>query len=159
TPTLTELWDAKASVEVRGPEGINAKLKMSLARRDGVTLAGHSLNVLLPIDAQRWSSVFRQIRDESSIQRVYEESEACSVEVSHPQLGSVSLRAEREFTPLRWVFRRDSDGPFVRLVDNTGGAATISYFSFAAPDRAEAVGAGDAAKLRRPAGGLCAAAS
>ena len=77
-----------------------------------------------------------------------------------PESGSVSLVAEREFTPLRWLFRRDSGGPFVRLIDNTGGAATkVSYSSFVRPDCRQEVEAGGAPELRRLSGGLFTATS
>src|SRR5262249_23071406 len=129
-PTLTEIWDGKAGVEILGPEEIEAKLKIALAARDASTLARQGLDVRLPLEADRWPRVFKQIRDADPMQRAYADAETCSIEVVHPELGVVSLRAEREFTPLRWVFRRNSDGPFVRLIDNTGGAETkVSFYS------------------------------
>ena len=160
SPTLTELWDAKATVEIQGPEGVHVKLHVSLGDRSGAAVAQHGLGVSLPVDRQRWLALLGQIREAGAIQRSYEESETCLVEVSHPELGSVALRCEREFTPLRWVFRRDGEGPFIRLIDNTDGAETqIEYRAFDTPDRAEVVEVLNGKDGRWPRGGLVTAVS
>jgi hypothetical protein len=161
SPTLTELWDGKATVELRGPEGVEVKLDVALGDRVGRTLARHRLSASLPVDSRSWPSLFKQVSDLGAIQRVYEESEACVIEVSHPELGSATLSCEREFAPLRWVFHRDSDGPFVRLIDNTDGSATrVEYWAFSAPDQPTTVEHPTGTPERRPGGGLlCATAA
>jgi hypothetical protein len=159
-PTLTELWDGKAGVEIRGPDGARAKVLFTLGDRNGKVLARHGVSADLPIQLERWPNLFRQIREAPEIQRSYEESETAEIEASAPQLGWVCLRSEREFTPLRWVFRRDTDGPFVRLIDNTDGAQTnIAYSPFTTPDREETIDAATGVEFRNTAGGLLRAAS
>jgi hypothetical protein len=158
SPTLTELWDGKATIELRGPEAVEVKVDVALGDRVGKTLARHRLSLALPVDSQRWLNMFKRISDLDAIQRVYDESESCLIEVSYPELGSARLSCEREFSPLRWVFRRDSDGPFVRLIDNTDGSETkIEYSAFAAPDKAVTVDLSDGMVGRWPGGGLVSA--
>jgi hypothetical protein len=155
SPTLTELWDGTASLELRGPEGVEVKVDLALCDRAGKTLARHALRVSLPVDSQRWLRLFKQIGAVGGIQRAYEQSEACRIEITHPELGSAALFCEREFTPLRWVFGRDSDGPFVRLIDNTDGNGTrIDCYAFAAPDRSTTVDLSAGMRWRGPGGGL-----
>lgn len=158
SPTLTELWDGTASLELRGPEAVEVKVDVALGDRVGKTLARRALRVSLPVDSQRWLNLFKQIGGVGGIQRVYEQSESCRIEVTHPELGPATLFCEREFTPLRWVFGRDSDGPFVRLIDNTDGNGTrVDYYAFAAPDRSTAVELLPGMRWRGPGGGLVSA--
>jgi hypothetical protein len=158
SPTLTEVWDGKATLEIRGPEAAEVKVELVLGDRRGKTLARQALRASLPVDGQRWLKLFKQIGGAGGIQRVYEQSESCLIEVTHPELGSAMLSCEREFTPLRWVFGRDSDGPFVRLIDNTDGTETkVDYCTFAAPDRSTAVDLLAGMRWRGPSGGLVSA--
>jgi hypothetical protein len=160
SPTLSELWDGKAAVEVRGPREVQVKLTFSLADRVGKTLGQHRVTTTLPVDGQRWANLFNQIRHVDAVNRVYEQAESALIEVAHPELGSATLRCEREFSPLRWAFGRDSDGPFVRLIDNTDGSETkIEYSTFASPDRPNPVELPTGTRGRWPTGGLLTATS
>jgi hypothetical protein len=160
SPTLSELWDGKATLEVRGPHEVQVKLALALADRLGKTLGQHRLTTTLPVDAQRWVNLFNQIRHVDAVNRVYEEAESAVIEFAHPELGSATLRCEREFSPLRWAFGRDSDGPFVRLIDNTDGSGTkIAYSTFGSPDRPSPVELATGTRGRWPAGGLLTATS
>src|SRR5262249_11824668 len=115
SPTLGELWDGKATLELRGPNGVQVTLNLALLDRLCKTLGQHRLTPTLQVDGQRWLNLFNQIRHVDAVHRVYEEAESALIEVVHPELGSATLRCEREFSPLRWAFGRDRDGPFVRL--------------------------------------------
>ena len=160
SPTLSELWDGKATLEVRGPREVQVKLTLALADRLGKTLGQHRITTTLPVDGSRWLNLFNQIRHVEAVNRVYEEAESALIEVAHPELGSATLRCEREFSPLRWAFGRDSDGPFVQLVDNTDGSGTkIEYSTFPAPDRPSTVELPTSTRGRWPAGGLLVATS
>jgi len=110
----------------------------------------------LPIDAKRWSSLFaRQVRRTKDLQRVYDDSETCLIAISHPALGTVSLRCEREFAPLRWAPGQDGNGPFVRLIDNTESAdVALTFFEFPLPDRPITPDMDVSSRVRSRSGGL-----
>ena len=161
SPSLTELWDRKASLELRGPVEAQVNVDLTLTDRSRKKLAHRRVPVRLPVDNQRWLDLFtNQFRQAAEIRRVYEEAETCLIEVSHPELGTASVRCEREFSPLRWVSGRDSDGPFVRLVDNVEGSDTkLNLYEFAFPDRSNVVQLASDARLRSSLGGLVTAAA
>ena len=136
-PTLDELWAGLADIEVVGPEGLKAQLSFALTRRGGAQLAGHSFEITLPVDPNRWRARFNgELARRKQLLDCYDDAEACVVAVSHPDLGRVTLRVERAFVPMRWARGADKAGSFARLVDHTAeGPPEISTFSFARPDR------------------------
>jgi hypothetical protein len=158
-PTLTELWDGNATVEVWGPIGVTVELKISMSHQSGRVLAGPTMTVTLPVDTMQWrENLVDRIRE--SFQDVYDEAESCLISVSHPNLGTVSLQCVREFSPLRWATGNNRDGPFIRLIDNTDGAArALNMFTFMHPDISVALDACDGSRVRSPEGGLVIAAS
>lgn len=154
-PTLTELWDGAAALEMSGPRNVSIKVTFELRGHMSAVLARHTVSVRLPVTFERWPSVFNQLKRDPTVERTYEQAESCSIRAAHPELGSVVLRAEREFTPLRWVFRRDSDGPAIRLIDNTDGGHThAERRSFRSPDRAHKLQPVTTADVRDSGGGL-----
>ncbi len=83
---------------------------------------------------------------------MYDDVHLCEVEFAADELGAFTLRCEREFTPLRWSLRRDSEAFVVRLHDNAGsGDPVIVHFPFERPTVATTVPAG--AEQRAPRGG------
>jgi hypothetical protein len=155
-PTLPELWDGQAALHVVGPSGVRARIEIALADKSNRTLVTHRVSSRLPIDGARWTQLFTSgFRSVDGVHRFYEEAESCHIAVSAPTVGTVTLRCERPFAPLRWAFGRDRDGPFVRLVDNTdGGCATVRRFEFGRPIDAIPVVFDSRALLRAPRGGL-----
>jgi hypothetical protein len=158
-PTLTELWDGEAGVEIAGPPGFEAEIELVLCGGSGAALASVKTGVRLPVDAEDWAGLFeRLLRQDATVQRVYDESEGCELRVSHVDLGVVSLRCERPFAALRWVAGRDGKGPFLRLVNNTEGLPVdVDLFEFANPDRPGNVEIDDLSRLRARPGGLAVA--
>jgi len=154
SPTLTEIWDGKATLDILGPAGARASVQMILSGRSKIVLASARVGAALPIDSSRWAALANQFRQDRGIQRFYEEAEAGVITVNHPQLGVVSLRCEREFAPLRWVPGRDGSMPFVRLVDNTEGGILIELSEFAFPDRPRPFEMEADSRVRWSAGGL-----
>ena len=159
SPTLNELWDGEAAVEVRGPPGVEASLELGLRGRSGAQVALVKTGVRLPVDAQDWAGLFERIlRPNKSVQKVYDEAETCEIRVSHDDLGAVALRCERPFAVLRWAAARDSQGPFLRLINNTeGDRVDINLYDFSTPDRSESVALDERSQLRFQPGGLAAA--
>jgi len=155
-PTLPELWDGQAALHIIGPSPARANIEIALADRSNRELVVRRSSGALPIDPARWVQLFTSAfgRDDA-MHRFYEEAESCHVAVTAHGVGTVTLRCERPFAPLRWAFGRDRNGPFVRLVDNTdGGRAVVRQFEFGRPVDAIPVILADRALLREPRGGL-----
>lgn len=155
-PTLTELWDGHAVVEVRGPADVDIQVEASLKDRSGTTLVQRRCQATLPVAAEEWARLFEGLlRQERTVQKVYDDAETCLIRVSHENLGTVALRCEREFAPLRWTAGRDADGPFLRLIDNTEGVdIRAQLFEFARPDRPCDAEVDERSCVRARAGGL-----
>jgi hypothetical protein len=159
SPTLSELWNGDSAIEIVGPPGIEAELRIVLQDRLGVKLAQRSRALTLPVRPEEWPSLLHDlVLAHQPMRDAYGESEVCVLTVSHEQLGAVTLRCEREFTSLRWIASRDGAGPLVRLIDNTEEHnVNVRFFEFATPDRAQAADLEEGSPLRWRAGGLAVA--
>ncbi len=126
-PTLSEVWDGRATVDVLGPVGASASVTAALERAKRIALANTGFKVDLPVDSTSWFRVAaKEIRGSRTLQASYDNAEALVLTISHSTLGTAQLRCEREFAPLRWVVGQDRDGPNARLVNNVDGRALKS---------------------------------
>ena len=155
-PTLSELWDGRAAVELLGPAGTEVTITAKLEDGRGSGLASSSFRVLVPVAPEQWLKIAaRRIRDSAALQDYYDRAEALVLTADHPQLGVARLRCERPFTPLRWAVSRDREGAVARLIDNTeSGSAAVTRYGFATPAAAESVALDPDGILRWAAGGL-----
>ena len=157
-PAMGDVWEGRAPIELLGPVGAEVTLTATLEGIRGTVLAKDKVKLQTPLDPVAWSAApARQLRSSKVLQDHYDEADVLILTASSPQLGSVELRCEREFSPLRWVVRHDRTGPYARLVDNTeGNSAEVTRFAFASPATPEPVDPGGTAltMLRWPAGGL-----
>lgn len=156
SPSLTELWNGSAALSVLGPLAAEATLELSLADQANKILARHQLPIVLPFSDDEWRSSFSDgFRQMPEIYDRYDEAEALLIAVSSPQLGSVSLRADREFSVFRWAAGRDGEGPFVRLINNAEGKPPeVEFFAFARPDHGVPLDIGVEPRIHRSDGGL-----
>jgi hypothetical protein len=156
SPTLGEIWDGHAGVQVIGPTDTRARVTLALADRLTRPLVTRTLTLALPVDGARWAEVFsRQFRRVEEVHRTYEQAESCDITVTAPSLGTVSIRSERAFAPLRWAFGRDRDGPYIYLVDNTDGLRLeVTRYEFSHPAYGIPVPVAERLQLRWPDGGL-----
>jgi superfamily I DNA/RNA helicase len=154
-PSLPELWDGRAALQILGPPGVRAQVEIALADKTTI-LAGQRFKAPLPVDLPTWRKIAAtQLRGAPHLRGAYDDAESCEVTVSYPGLGTVRLRCEREFAPLRWVIGNGHDGPFARLIDNTGDTEPIvECFEFSAPANPIRVSMSADARLRWAAGGL-----
>lgn len=156
-PTLEEIWEGQATLEIIGPTGLTVQSRVCLEGAGGATLASKRLqNLELPVDARAWEAAFApQFRSASDVYKHYDGAAALTIETSHPEAGSAHLRCERPFTPLRWGVGRDREGPFVRLHDNAGASdLSVHRFDFSAPHLGVPVDLEAGSKVRWEAGGL-----
>jgi len=156
SPTLEELWEGTVSISAIGPAGLPVLVTVSLEDRPGRTLISKPLRGLsLPIEPGAFAAAFDNQFRSLEPSRVYDDAMACAIEVSNPDLGSTSLRCEREFVPLRWGVGRDREGPYARLHDNVGARSLkVECLTYSRPDVRESIQIDIESRLRSKEGGL-----
>lgn len=133
-PTLSELWDERASLTIEGPSGVSAVLSLVLRGANGGELRRLSRRIDLPMTADGWHTFAkRQLRGEF-LRGVYDAAECCEVTVSVLGVGYASLLCERGFQALRWVLAKERRTQVARLIDRTDGDATeVEFFAVGSP--------------------------
>jgi hypothetical protein len=133
-PSLPELWDGHAVVELDGPEGTPADVKVTLCDGDGVELDSHRRSLSLPVTGGDWRRVFGKLRDD--LAKHYDEADVAHLVVSRAGIGFATLTCERGFQGLRWVLsaRHHEGGYAARLIDRTDGdPVKVEFFSVERP--------------------------
>ncbi len=154
-PSLEEVWDSRAGIEILGPHDSAADVRVCLTTKESLGYELRLSRVRLPLESARWHRIFTdRIKAKSQAQRAYEDATVLTIEASDDELGYASLRCERSFSPLRWSLRREHDGLALRLHDNLGEPVTLNYFSFSSPDQATPFELADDLCARMPEGGL-----
>jgi hypothetical protein len=155
-PTLSELWDGRATVELLGPLGTEVAITATLESARGAVLAQTRFKIRIPVDSVEWlKATSREMRGASALYDRYNESDVLVLTASHPGLGTALLRCEREFTPLRWIVGSDREGPYARLINNTEGSSIeVTRYEFSSPATAVPLPPNSEAPYRWAAGGL-----
>ena len=123
TPTLEQLWEGQVEISVRGPSGRKVKCEISLFERDGKPemLASRLPPIDLPVSEHAWREHFhKHFRNTPKAYEAYDNARICKVKFDANELGVFTLRCEREFTPLRWVLKRNGQEYALRLLDDSG---------------------------------------
>jgi hypothetical protein len=157
TPSLPEIWDGRAAIQVLGPPGGRARAEVALTDGRHRVIAVQGFGIEIPLDLQGWRRLTAtRLRQSPQFQQAYDEAESCVITVSDYRLGVAELQCEREFAPLRWIVGANHDGPFARLVDNTEDRhVTVDCFGFSSPDQPARIAPFPAdGRMREPAGGL-----
>jgi hypothetical protein len=138
-PTLSELWDGRATISIDGPPGTEANLVVILRGGDGVVLTEIRWSIELPLSPERWEAFATKIRKHPLFESNYDEAESGEVAVARAGIGFASLTCDRGFRPLRWRLVKQHDGSYIaRLVDRTdGGRTRVEFYSVEAPLDAE----------------------
>jgi hypothetical protein len=155
-PVMGDVWEGRSPIELLGPTGAEVTVTARLEVIRGSVLATDRVKLRTPVNTATWSKTAApRLRASKALQAYYDEADALTLTARSPDLGSVELRCEREFLPLRWVLRRDRTGPYARLVDNTDrGTVDVTRYAFGSPASAEPLDPASSEVLRWPAGGL-----
>lgn len=140
-PSLPELWDGRALLEIDGPSDAAAELALTL--RDGTAnqLASHRQSLKLPVTSNDWQRLIARLREQPQIARHYDSADTAELVVSKAGVGFASLRCERGFQGLRWVVstRHRDNGYSARLIDRTDGdPVEVIFYPVESPLSAEA---------------------
>lgn len=136
-PTLEQLWEGKASIEICGPDGRQTNCKVRFCARPGdVPLLERELPPLtMPLSSEEWARHFEiYFKKDDKHANVYDESRILEIDFLADELGRFTIRCEREFTPLRWTIRREAAGFIACLHDDAGREdPSVHRFSFERP--------------------------
>jgi hypothetical protein len=143
-PSLEQMWEGHVEVTIRGPVGRNVACAISLFEREGdtATLSKQLPPMHLPVSADDWRNQFeKHFRRTRNAEEAYDAARFCQLTFTADELGTFTLRCEREFIPLRWALRRRGEGYVVRLLDDSGDDAqpTVTRLSFETPTVEEPV--------------------
>lgn len=139
-PSLPELWDGRAVLEVDGPHGTSAELAIALRDGDSRQLGSTLRRPLrLPVTADGWRHELARLRQTNELARHYDEADVAEISISKAGVGFASLACERGFRGLRWVLaKRHVGGYTARLIDRTdSGAVQIDFYPMDRPLSAE----------------------
>jgi hypothetical protein len=131
-PSLPELWDGRALVEVDGPADTTADLKVTLRNSDGVELGSYRQSLRLPVAGEDWRHLFSHLRQSLDLSRHYDEADLADLAIGRAGIGFATLSCERGFRGLRWVLSaRHRDGGYeARLIDRAdGNPVSVEFFS------------------------------
>ena len=156
SPTLEDLWEGRATVDVLGPPGVPVGVEVTLEHAKAQFARKQLGPLTLPISAATWREVFeREFRQMKNVYQAYDGANSCVISITHPELGSVSLSCERAFVPLRWGIGEDRSGYFLRLHDNVGDQTIrVEHFDFDAPDESSPAEVAQDGLYRSQSGGL-----
>ena len=137
SPSLEQLWEGRVDVRVLGPEGRPLQCRVAMFRRlNEAPVFEHRLDaVALPFTGEQWRHHLDVVRKLQAAQRAYDGARVCVVEFSADELGSFTIRCEREFVPLRWSLRSEALGFVAHLHCDVDSSASsrVERFPFERP--------------------------
>lgn len=138
SPTLEQLWEGRVEIMLQGPEGREVECKVSLYEKatETATVSRQLPRIALPVMPHIWTDHFEKyFRKLKEVEIAYDAAHACEIEFKAEELGAFTILGEREFTPIRWVVRRDRQGYVARLFDDSGNSTppAVSSYTFEEP--------------------------
>ncbi|RIR09571.1 hypothetical protein [Mycobacteroides abscessus] len=125
-PSISDLFDGRATLTVDGPTGATADLLVSLHSELGEVLTNVPRPITLPMSPEQWSKAADSIRSDVHVRDNYDAAESARVVVSRAGVGFASIKCDRGFRPLRWRVAREHSGSHVAyLIDRTDHASTV----------------------------------
>lgn len=139
-PTIEQLMRGVAGIEMHGPSGHLVQVTVTFFGKHSVAPLDPPYklpNLSLPIKFNSGRAYLAQLSRKPELQTAFDFAYSCRIEFNAGELGTFSLNCEREFTPLRWVVKRNNASYLLSLSDDSGAsdAASISRYDFNSPDR------------------------
>lgn len=141
SPTLEQLWEGRAAVEIHGPDGRQVSGSITLFERASdqqiAQIALPSLS--LPVSTDQWEQHFeKHVRSTKAVANNYDMAQACVIELKAEELGRYCIKCERDFEPVRWALRRSSECYQAKVVSDRGDdeALTVTSYKLLHPESA-----------------------
>ena len=143
-PSMDQLWEGRFEITIQGPYGRDLNCTISLFERDGEppSYVSQLPPIRLPVTSEIWQSHFwDHFQKNINAQEAYDRAQVCTLHFDAGELGTYTVRCERDFTPLRWTVRPHGDGHVARLYDDSGylEQSQVSRVAFETPCVEEAL--------------------
>jgi len=138
-PSLEELLRGAVSVEMYGPVGHRVQVTASFFGKNATDPIGrHTFTLSLPVRPNSGRAYLAKLSQKPDLQSAFDFGQSCRIDLDAAELGTFSATCEREFTPLRWVVRRNAGAYLLSLSDDSGASepASVKRYEFAFPDKA-----------------------
>jgi hypothetical protein len=110
-PTLEHLREGRVQLTIRGPKGreLDVATRMFQGGNDTAIFSKRLPKLPLPILPESWNRyIQKNLLEVADAADSYDLAKLCDIEFSGAELGTVTLRFEREGAPVRWVIRKAS---------------------------------------------------
>jgi hypothetical protein len=138
-PTMEELWNGVATLDVYGSAGLQLDCKFRFyadADKRHCLLECPSPRIAVPLLADDWEKRLNDLKRQPKVSNAFDAAALCSIVFRSHGLGSVELDCEREFIPFRIKAKHSSSAYKLRLIQNdTTDAVSIDRISFTAPGK------------------------
>jgi hypothetical protein len=133
-PSLEDLWESRAAINIYAPRGTGAEVRIQLAAGDRKNPQVFSKRLDLPCDEEEWTQYLKLLKQDKPLRNGLDAATRCSIEFDCGALGHRELKLDRRPTPIRWVSREKNSGCYLRLeeLDRQAEVTCITY-SFSRP--------------------------
>lgn len=159
--TLDTFWQNEFDLSVAGPDGrqVTPSVALHNAAEEEIFARQVCGSLNLPISSEVWRKRFNEFLQREKCEWRYLEAASGLLTLDGGELGRYEVRFEHEVKPVRWVLRHQSDGIYIRLVDETSQEGTGPVCHFYGMERPRDVQSIDPEKALRgykvePPGGL-----
>jgi hypothetical protein len=139
TPTLEQLWNGQASLDIYGPEGefITCRLDFfSDANSSRASWHWVGAPIKLPLSNERWTEYLNKAKTSPAMSAAYDDAGSCKLTFRSLVLGEYSLHCEREFMPFRWKIKKTRGSYHLCLMQNDSTEALSAFhYAFDAPHK------------------------
>jgi hypothetical protein len=135
-PSLEEIWEEQATVELLGPAGRKVEVEMKFYSSSSPEPILERTIGSLPLPCPRpcLSDLWTSITSDKQIQNTYDASTECELIFHCEELGRFVLRASRESSPVRWIVKQENSGYFLKLaLLDDQAQTTLAHYSFRSP--------------------------
>ena len=142
--TLDTFWQNEFDLSVAGPEGrqVTPSVALRNAAEDEIFTRQVCDALNLPVTPDVWKKRFNDFLQREKCEWRYLEATSGILTLDGGELGRYDIRFEHDVKPARWVLRHQSDGVFIRLVDETnqeGTAPVCQFFGMESPRDMESI--------------------
>lgn len=130
-PTFDEISSGEVGFAIAGPSGHRARVSVMLWDRARLGTPERTTRDL-PLKTETGRTLLNSALQTDRLSSKLPTADAVVIEVEHPEFGRSSVRVEREFEPLRWIY--EQNGEALRLIDSVDDRRPeISFSPVSAP--------------------------
>ena len=154
-PSLEEIWDGKATINIYGPRGTTADIRLQFWTAVRKPPQLFTRRIPLPCAEDAWAEYLSLLKRDKQLRNAYDAATKCLVEILCGSLGHHELNLERRPSPIRWVSKMQTSGCLLRLEElDSQTTVTCVGYPFARPMEAKPLAGDPRAEFRVTSGNL-----